>query len=101
MKITKVTPWLVRSHRPYLDTAGEEPGQEREYVFVQVETDGELTGWGEITGTSPWANRAVCAILEQVGDLIRGDDPRRIEAIWNKVFRAFTYMGTRGRPRMW
>lgn len=96
MKITKVTPWLVRSQRPYLDTAGEEPGQEREYVFVQVETDGELTGWGEITGTSPWANRAVCAILEQVGDLIRGDDPRRIEAIWNKVFRAFTYMGTRG-----
>ena len=34
MKITKVTPWLVRSQRPYLDTAGEEPGQEREYVFV-------------------------------------------------------------------
>ena len=28
--------------------------------------------------------------------MIRGDDPRRIEAIWNKVFRAFTYMGTRG-----
>ncbi|MCZ6636428.1 MAG: mandelate racemase/muconate lactonizing enzyme family protein [bacterium] len=96
MKITKVTPWLVSSQRPYLDTAGEEPGQEREYVFVQVETDDGLTGWGEITGTRPWANRAVCAILEQVDDLIKGDDPKRIETIWNKVFRAFTYMGTRG-----
>ncbi|MBI1930042.1 mandelate racemase/muconate lactonizing enzyme family protein, partial [Candidatus Poribacteria bacterium] len=72
------------------------PGQEREYVFVQVSTDEGLTGWGEITGTSRWANRAVCAILAQVSELIEGDDPTHIEAIWNKVFRAFTYMGTRG-----
>lgn len=96
MKITRVIPWLANAPRPYLDTAGEAPGQEREYVFVQVSTDEGLTGWGEITGTSRWANRAVCAILAQVSELIEGDDPTHIEAIWNKVFRAFTYMGTRG-----
>jgi galactonate dehydratase len=28
--------------------------------------------------------------------LLVGDDPTHIEAIWNKTFRAFTYMGTRG-----
>ncbi len=96
MKITGVTPWLINAPAPYLDTAGEAPGREREYVFVQVSTDEGITGWGEITGTSRWANRAVCAIAAQVGDLIQGDDPTRIEATWNKVFRAFTYMGTRG-----
>ena len=96
MKITGVTPWLVSSQTPYLDTAGEGPGREREYVFVQVTTDEDITGWGEITTSMRWANRAACAVLSQVGDLIVGDDPTRIEAIWNKVFRAFTYVGTRG-----
>jgi galactonate dehydratase len=95
MKITKVTPWLVNAPRPYLDTAGEKP-QDGEYVFVQVETDAGLSGWGEFTVSSPWANRAMCAILAQVGGLIEGDDPSRIEATWHKIFREFTYMGTRG-----
>ena len=96
MKITGVIPWLVSSATPYLDTAGEGPGREREYIFVQVTTDEGITGWGEITTSMRWANRAACAVLSQVGDLIVGDDPSRIEATWNKVFRAFTYMGTRG-----
>ena len=46
MKITGVTPWLVKSQAPYLDTAGETPGREREYVFVEVSTDEGITGWG-------------------------------------------------------
>ena len=96
MQITGVTPWLVKSPAPYLDTAGDRPDREREYVFVQVSTDEGITGWGEITGTSPVANRAVCAMLAQTSSLIEGDDATRIETIWNKVFRAFTYMGTRG-----
>ena len=96
MKITGVTPWLVKSQAPYLDTAGETPGREREYVFVEVSTDEGITGWGEVTGTSPVANKAVCAMLAQTSNLIEGDNATRIETIWNKVFRAFTYMGTRG-----
>ena len=36
----------------------------RQFVFVQVETDEGVTGWGEVT-TYPgrMANRAVCAVL--------------------------------------
>ena len=34
--------------------------------------------------------------LRQLNDLIVGDDPAQIEAIWHKIFRAFTYMGSRG-----
>ncbi len=96
MKITRVTPWLVTAPQPYLDTANEAPDREREYVFVQVSTDEDITGWGEITVSTRWANRAICAVIAHVGELIEGDDPTRIEATWNKVFRAFTYMGTRG-----
>jgi len=97
LKITKVTPWLISAPAPYLDTANDnkEPRQ-REYVFIEVSTDEGITGWGEITGTLPVANRSVCAALRHVSDLIEGDDPRLIEMIWNKIFRTFTYMGSRG-----
>jgi galactonate dehydratase len=65
-------------------------------VFVQVETDEGITGWGEVTGTGPLPNRAVCAVLREMSRFIEGEDPSRIEAIWNKVFRTMTYVGTRG-----
>lgn len=97
MKITKVTPWLISAPAPYLDTANDnKESRQREYVFIEVSTDEGITGWGEITGTLPVANRSVCAALRHVSDLIEGDDPRLIEMIWNKIFRSFTYMGSRG-----
>ena len=90
-------PWLISALAPYIDTANDnQKTRLREYVFVEVSTDEGITGWGEITATRPVANRSVCAALRHVSDLIEGDDPRLIEMIWNKIFRAFTYMGSRG-----
>ena len=86
MKIVEVVPWLV----------GAEGTGWGEYLFVEVRTDEGVTGWGEITTTTPTANRGVAALVRQVSDLLVGDDPARIEDIWHKVFRAFTYMGSRG-----
>jgi len=98
LKITKITPWLISAPRPFLDTVdmGKRRGPNREYVFVEVSTDEGITGWGEITGTFPQANRAVCAMTRHLNDLIVGDDPRLIEKIWHKIFRQYTYMGSRG-----
>ncbi|HEY6430496.1 MAG TPA: mandelate racemase/muconate lactonizing enzyme family protein [Acetobacteraceae bacterium] len=86
MKITALIPWLVR-------VQGTSWG---EYFFVEVKTDQGVTGWGEITTTTHMANRAVAGIIRQLNDLLVGEDPARIEHIWHKVFRSFTYMGTRG-----
>ena len=36
------------------------------------------------------------ATLRELDGFLRGDDPMRIEAIWHKIFRAYTYLGTRG-----
>ena len=51
MKITKVTPWLIEAPAPFLDTADDSKNENRgrEYVFVEVNTDEGVTGWGEIT----------------------------------------------------
>ena len=86
MKITGVRPWLVKSSASYWG----------EFLFVEVTTDEGVTGWGEITTTTKLANRALCAILRQIGDMLAGDDPAHIERIWHKLFRSFTYMGSRG-----
>jgi galactonate dehydratase len=42
------------------------------------------------------ANRSLAQIVRQTNDLLVGCDPFRIEELWHKTFRAFTYMGSRG-----
>lgn len=86
MKITRIEPWLVRA-------ASTGWG---EYLFIEVRTDGGVTGWGEITTTTRTANRAIASMVRTLNDLLIGEDPSQIERIWHKVFRSFTYMGTRG-----
>lgn len=98
MKITNIRSWLVRipwDHNPGADEVRD--SGERTFVFVQVDTDEGITGWGEVTTyPGPVANRAVAAYVNEIGAWLQGEDPSNIEAIWNKIFRAFTYVGTRG-----
>ena len=95
MKITKITPYLVSAPAPFLPTSNAKASN-REYLFVEVNTDEGVTGWGEVTCTRDQANRGVASLIRHVSDLLEGDDPKNIEKIWHKVFRHFTYMGSRG-----
>ena len=95
MNITKITPYLVSAPAPFLPTANAKANN-REYLFVEVNTDEGVTGWGEVTCTRDQANRGVASLIRHVSDLLKGDDPKNIEKIWHKVFRHFTYMGSRG-----
>ena len=98
MKITKVTPWLVSF--PWEVRTGVEQKLEtrdRQLVFVQVDTDEGITGWGEITTyPGPVANRAIVAMIGQVSDFLTGENTNEFERLWQKIFRSFTYVGTRG-----
>src|SRR6202165_4146528 len=93
MKITRIRPWHVSGPAAEADSSS----ARLSYVFVQVETDEGLTGWGEIT-TYPGtvANRTIVAALREVETFLLGEDANQIEAIWHKLLRAFTYVGTRG-----
>jgi galactonate dehydratase len=86
MKITSVRPWLIKSDASYWG----------EFLFVEVSTDEGITGWGEITTTTKIANRALTAMLRQISLMMVGEDPAHIERLWHKLFRSFTYMGSRG-----
>ena len=98
MKITNIRAWNVKVPWDMNPGTGEmrDPGR-RAFLFVQVDTDEGITGWGEVTTyPGPVGNRAVAAYINQIGDWLKGENPANIEALWHKVFRSLTYVGTRG-----
>ena len=58
----------------------------RNWVFVKIETDTPgLDGWGE--ASLEWKTRAVAAAVEDLKPFILGEDPTRIEHLYQKLYR--------------
>jgi galactonate dehydratase len=73
MKITSVKTVVVNA-------------QMRNWVFVKVETDQPgLWGWGE--GSLEWKTRAVVGAVEDFAPMLVGEDPARIEFLYQKMYR--------------
>ena len=68
----------------------------RNWVFCKVETDRPgLFGWGE--GSLEWKTRAVVGAIEDLSPMVIGEDPRRIEHIYEKLYRqSFWRLGVIG-----
>lgn len=64
-------------------------------AFVRIETSHKITGWGEITGLEP---KVACALAESLYELLDGENPTRIEHLWQKIYRSHRDM--RGGPFM-
>lgn len=64
----------------------------RNWVFVKVVTDQPgLIGWGE--ASLEWHTRAVVGNVEDLSELLIGEDPRRIEHIWQVLYRQHFFKG--------
>jgi galactonate dehydratase len=83
MKITKIRTLVVNAEM-------------RNWVFCKVETDQPgLFGWGE--GSLEWKTRAVVGAIEDLAPMVIGEDPRRIEHIYQKLYRqSFWRLGVIG-----
>lgn len=58
----------------------------RNWVFVKVVTDQPgLCGWGE--ATLEWKTRAVTGCVEDLAPMLLGEDPRRIEFLFQRLYR--------------
>ncbi len=70
--------------------------QMRNWVFVKVETDqAGLVGWGE--ASLEWKTRAVVGAIEDLAPMAVGEDPTRIEHVYQKLYRqSFWRMGVIG-----
>ncbi len=74
MQITRITPIMAK-------------GLNRIYTFVRIETDqAGLIGWGE--ASLEGKPRAVAGCLQDFADMILGEDPRRIEYLWQIMYRS-------------
>ena len=75
MKITKLTTYSVPPR----------------WLFLKIETDEGLVGWGEpvIEGRAA----TVAAAVEELSDYVVGKDPCNIEDIWTVLYRGGFYRG--------
>lgn len=78
IKITRVTPL---------------PGGAK--VYVKIETNHGVTGYGEITGLEP---KVAAALVTSLFELLKDENPTRIEHLWQKIYRSHRDM--RGGPFM-
>ncbi|MFA6107999.1 MAG: mandelate racemase/muconate lactonizing enzyme family protein [Candidatus Latescibacterota bacterium] len=76
MKITAI--------RSYMTRFGNRPR-----VLVKVETDEGLYGWGEAYNHGP--DRSIPPIVDYIFEMIKGEDPRRIEYIMLKLYQQFRF----------
>jgi len=64
----------------------------RNWIFVKVITDQPgLWGWGE--ATLEWHTRSVVGAIEDLSQLLIGEDPRRIEHLWQMMYRQHFWHG--------
>ncbi len=64
----------------------------RNWIFVKVLTDQDgLYGWGE--ATLEWHTRGVVASIEDISELVIGEDPRRVEHLWQMMHRQHFWHG--------
>jgi galactonate dehydratase len=75
MKITRISTCVVNANM-------------RNWVFVKVETDQDgLYGWGE--ATLEWKTAGVVGSVEDIGRLLIGEDPRRVEHLYQVMVRQY------------
>ena len=68
MKIDRIRTWIV------------DPGRWKNWVFVRIDTDDGLHGWGEAF-TEAGRERAIAAEVEAFGGRLIGRDPRSIRQL--------------------
>ncbi|MSR43434.1 MAG: mandelate racemase/muconate lactonizing enzyme family protein [Pedosphaera sp.] len=54
-------------------------------VFLRLETNHGVVGWGEVKGVDPRVSKP---LAESIFELLLGENPTRIEHLWQKVYRA-------------
>ncbi len=71
------------------------PMTHRQFGLIEIETDAGLTGLGETSVNFPhWSLCERRATVEDgLRPLLLGEDPLRIEAVWDKLYRSLVRLG--------
>jgi galactonate dehydratase len=92
MKITNITPYLVAN-----DTmSGANKSLGWNWLFVKIETDQGITGWGESGIQARGSGPAMVEAVKLASESLIGENAADIERLWHKIYRTFSYLGSRG-----
>ena len=98
MKITKIISHVLQYDLP------EDLGYSQQYYskrtahIVEVQTDEDLTGWGECFGAGNVAVANKAIVEKVIQPLVLGDDPLDRDVIWHKVYNLLRDHGQKGMP---
>jgi L-rhamnonate dehydratase len=104
MRITEVEAILLRGDQAYGATAGAEEATDNGdwQLIVRVATNEGLVGWADVETLAPAAAAIISgqgmAILgfKTLSELLIGENPLDVEAIWDKLYIGSAYYGRRG-----
>ena len=54
-------------------------------TLIKIETNHKVSGWGEISQLPP---KVAAALVGEIFDLLDGENPTRVEYLWQKLYRA-------------
>ena len=71
---------------------------QRYLLFVRIETDDGLTGWGEAITQFPAPTRAAETMVQAMAEIVIGSDPLENVATWSRIKQATWWYAYRGGP---
>jgi D-galactarolactone cycloisomerase len=83
MKITDIVVHPMGLPAERVRWTAQELTQQVELILVEVRTDAGIVGLGEI---SSGPQSVVCKLIDDLAPVIKGMDPRAIDAVWSKLF---------------
>jgi L-alanine-DL-glutamate epimerase-like enolase superfamily enzyme len=97
MRIVGVETIPLRYDMPYPLVYARGEYQTREALLIKVHTeDSRIFGWGEAAMWGGPHTVTAALIEEEISPLIVGEDPRRPEYLWEKVYQSTYYHGRKG-----
>ena len=66
------------------------------WIFLKIDTDEGISGWGEVGTSAKISEKLMSTAVKEVEYQIIGENPMDTDRLWNKLYRLFTYIGSRG-----
>ncbi|MCK1312891.1 mandelate racemase/muconate lactonizing enzyme family protein [Bradyrhizobium sp. 23] len=92
MKITAVRTHILQASLSHPFACARAWCDMRTAMLVEIETDQGLVGWGECCGPA----RITAAVVETITPWLIGEDPLRIECLWQMVYGRLRDHGQKG-----
>ena len=98
MKITSIKSHVLRYELEHELGYSQQYYKHRTAHLVEIETDEDITGWGECFGPGNIALANKFIIEKVIQPIIKGENPTNKEYIWHKVYNLLRDSGQKGMP---